>query len=79
MTQYNIVAENPESTLVSVYEAPEANRAESYQSEAALERAFIDLLKLQAYEYLPIKDEKDLIVNLMFLICANTYIIDYVF
>ena len=64
MTQYNIVAENPESTLVSVYEAPEANRAESYQSEAALERAFIDLLKLQAYEYLPIKDEKDLIVNL---------------
>ena len=64
MTQYNIVAENPESTLVSVYEAPESNRAGSYQSEAALEGAFIDLLKFQAYEYLPIREEKDLIVNL---------------
>ena len=64
MNKYNVISENSESTLVSVYAAPEAKRAEYYQSEAALEHAFIDLLKSQAYEYLPINDEKDLIVNL---------------
>ena len=64
MSNFNIIAENPESTVVSAYVAPEAKRAESYQSEAALETAFIDLLKLQAYEYLPIHTESDLITNL---------------
>lgn len=64
MSNFNIIAENPESTVVSAYVAPEAKRAESYQSEAALETAFIDLLKMQAYEYLPIHTEADLIANL---------------
>ena len=64
MTKYNIIAENPESTVVSAYTAPEAKRAESYQSEAALENAFIELLQKQAYEYLPIHSEEELITNL---------------
>ena len=62
--RYSIITENPESTVVSAYTPPEAKRAEFYQSEAELERAFIELLKLQAYEYLPIKTEEDLIANL---------------
>ena len=36
----------------------------SYQSEADLERAFIAQLKTQAYEYLPITSEADLVLNL---------------
>lgn len=40
MSNFNIIAENPESTVVSAYVAPEAKRAESYQSEAALETGF---------------------------------------
>ena len=35
-----------------------------YQSEAALEQAFIGLLQSQAYEYLPITDEAALVANL---------------
>jgi len=36
---YNIVAENPQSTVVAEYEA-EYRVAKAYQSEAELERAF---------------------------------------
>ena len=55
--------ENPQSTVVAEY-SPERRRAEQYQSEAELESAFIEQLELQAYEYLPIKNETDLIANL---------------
>lgn len=61
--QYNIVAENPESTVVSEYQ-PSLRREAVYQSENELEKAFIDLLKTQAYEYLPITSEQELIANL---------------
>lgn len=61
---YNIIAENPESTVVTEYTPPESRRADSYQSEADLEKAFIELLGEQAYEYLPIHTEDDLIDNL---------------
>jgi type I restriction enzyme R subunit len=41
------------------------NRTETnYQSEAELERVFIAQLQTQAYEYLPIKSEAELICNL---------------
>ena len=63
MTQYNIVVENPESTVVSEYQ-PLFRREANYQSEAELERAFIEQLKTQAYEYLPITTEQELIANL---------------
>lgn len=62
---YNLVASNPESTVVADYRAfADQVRDGSYQSEAALEQAFIDQLTTQAYEYLPITAESDLIGNL---------------
>ena len=61
--KYSLVVENPQSTVVAEY-SPERRRAEQYQSEAELESAFIEQLESQAYEYLPITDETDLIANL---------------
>lgn len=43
---------------------PVRARADSYQSEAALEQEFIRLLGEQGYQYLPIHNEADLIQNL---------------
>lgn len=63
MQKYNLVAENPESTVVSDYRA-EYRTEKEYQSEADLERAFIKLLTEQAYDYLPIHTETELIANL---------------
>ena len=63
MTNYNLVVENPESTVVGCYE-PLPRTGAGYQSEADLENAFIALLKEQAYEYLPIHSEEELIRNL---------------
>ena len=63
MACYNIVTLSSESTVVAEY-IPEKRNAESYQSEADLEREFIALLKVQGYEYLPIHTEADLIINL---------------
>ena len=63
MIKYNLVAENPESTVVSDYQA-EYRTEKEYQSEAELERAFIDLLTGQAYDYLPIHTEAELVANL---------------
>ena len=61
--KYNLVAENPQSTVVGQY-TPDAKRASHYQSEADLEKAFIEQLTSQAYEYLPITSETDLVSNL---------------
>jgi len=61
--KYNLVAENPESTVVAEY-MPAYRTEKSYQSEAELEKAFIEQLQAQAYEYLPIKTEEDLKTNL---------------
>jgi type I restriction enzyme, R subunit len=64
-----MVAENSQSTVVAKY-PPEhidevrEKRAESYQSEDQLEKAFIKQLQSQAYEYLPITDEDSLKSNL---------------
>lgn len=63
MAQYNIIAESQEYTVVSEYDHV-ATPAETYQSEADLEREFIRLLGEQGYEYLPIHTEADLISNL---------------
>ncbi len=62
---YNLVAHNQESTVVAEYlTAADRVRDASYQSEAELERAFIEQLTTQAYEYLPITSEADLVLNL---------------
>ncbi|MDL2255660.1 type I restriction endonuclease subunit R [Parabacteroides sp. OttesenSCG-928-K15] len=63
ITQYSVVAENPESTVVSEYQS-DYKREKHYQSEADLEKAFVEQLQTQAYEYLPITSEEELIVNL---------------
>ena len=61
--KYNLVAENPQSTVVSEY-TPDKKRASHYQSEAELERAFVKQLGEQSYEYLTIPAEADLVLNL---------------
>ena len=63
MSRYNIVISTSESTVVTEYE-PQGNRAGAYQSEAALEKAFIELLESQGYEYLTIHNGDSLIANL---------------
>src|SRR3989338_7011629 len=63
VNKYNLVAENPQSTVVAEY-TPAYSTAKSYQSEAELEHAFIEQLESQAYEYLPITAETDLVLNL---------------
>ena len=63
MSQYNIIAESQEYTVVAEYDHM-ATPAEAYQSEADLEKEFIRLLGEQGYEYLPIHTETDLVSNL---------------
>ncbi|ABR53996.1 type I site-specific deoxyribonuclease, HsdR family [Methanococcus vannielii SB] len=61
---YNLVVQNTESTVVAEYSPHNGKRPETYQSEADLENAFIKQLKSQAYEYVNINCEDDLIKNL---------------
>ena len=61
--KYQLISENSDSTVVSDYVSL-YQRATNYQSEAELERELIKQLQTQAYEYLPIKNEDDLIQNL---------------
>lgn len=61
--KYNPVAVSTESTVVAEYE-PDPREGEGYQSEADLERELIRLLRSQAYEYLPVTSETQLVDNL---------------
>jgi type I restriction enzyme R subunit len=61
--QYDPIAVSSESTVVAEF-IPDAATATAYQSEAGLEREFIKLLQGQAYEYLPITSEAELVANL---------------
>jgi type I restriction enzyme, R subunit len=66
MTQnntYNLVSQSNQSTVVAQYPF-DTVRETSYQSEAELEKAFIKQLEAQAYEYLKITKEADLVDNL---------------
>ncbi|MHB1731836.1 MAG: type I restriction endonuclease subunit R [Ferrimicrobium acidiphilum] len=60
---YNPVVEGDESTVVSEFIGGEDTES-AYQSEADLEREFIENLQSQSYEYLPITSEAQLIANL---------------
>ncbi|EAR26112.1 type I restriction-modification system endonuclease [marine actinobacterium PHSC20C1] len=62
-TQFEPIAVSSESTVVAEF-VPDAATASSYQSEDQLEREFIRLLQSQAYEYLPITSEEQLVANL---------------
>ena len=61
--KYNLVAESSQSTVVAEY-IPDVKRVSNYQSETELERAFIEQLGTQAYEYVTITREEDLVINL---------------
>ena len=63
MSYFNIVAETNENTVVTEYEPVKAH-PDSYQSEAELEKTFIQMLSEQGYTYLPIHTEADLMYNL---------------
>lgn len=63
MTELNIIAENPNSTVVAEY-VPVYKGAQKYQSEAELEVEFIRILQSNGYEYLHINSNEDLLKNL---------------
>ena len=60
---YNIILSTNESTVVAEY-TPIDKRSDSYQSEEALEQAFIKMLGEQGYEYLQIHNADALVSNL---------------
>ncbi|MEU2940437.1 type I restriction endonuclease subunit R [Nocardiopsis alba] len=60
---YDPIAVSSESTVVAEY-AHDPLQADEYQSESALEKEMIRLLKGQAYDYLPITSEAELVANL---------------
>ena len=62
-SRFEPIALSSESTVVAEFEADPA-AATRYQSEAELEAELIWLLREQAYEYLPITSEADLVANL---------------
>lgn len=61
--RYEPIAVTSESTVVAEF-IPDEATATAHQSEADLEREFISLLESQAYEYLPITSETQLVANL---------------
>src|SRR5690625_4127679 len=61
--RFDPVAVSSESTVVAEYVA-DPNGAQGFQSESALEAEFIRLLESQAYEFLPITSEAELVANL---------------
>nr|MBL8409977.1 type I restriction endonuclease subunit R [Dechloromonas sp.] len=63
--RYEPIALSNESTVVAEFlpDTPGVREA-TYQSEAELEKSFIEQLQVQAYEYLPITSEAELVANL---------------
>lgn len=62
--RYEPIALSNESTVVAEFIRPNEVREERYQSETELERDFIERLQIQAYEYLRITSEAELVANL---------------
>lgn len=61
---YEPIALSSESTVVAEFVPELTARDSAYQGEAELEREFIRQLQRQAYEYLPITSEAELVANL---------------
>ncbi|MCH7229711.1 type I restriction endonuclease subunit R [Glycomyces sp. L485] len=61
--RFDPIAVSAESTVIAEY-VPDPKQETSYQSEAALEWEMIGLLESQAYDYLPITSEAQLVANL---------------
>ncbi|GAA8785978.1 hypothetical protein oki772_10100 [Helicobacter pylori] len=60
---YEIIAESNESTVIAEYHSDNEKKS-AYESEAELERAFIELLQKQGYEFKNIHKEQELKDNL---------------
>ncbi|APH00657.1 DEAD/DEAH box helicase [Janibacter indicus] len=60
---FDPIAVSSESTVVAEY-VHDPSQADAYQSESALENEVIRLLEGQAYDYLPITSEAELVANL---------------
>ena len=65
MTGIDLIAATSDNTVVSEY-TPLKRRSDAYQSEADLEKEFIQMLCEQGYEYLPVPKEAELESNLRF-------------
>ena len=63
-SRYEPIALSDEGTVVAQFTPSLAERDKGYQSEAELEQVFIRQLQAQAYEYLRIASEAELIANL---------------
>jgi type I restriction enzyme R subunit len=61
---YTLITENDNSATVVENYIPIEKRIKTFQTEEALENEFIKQLQNQAYEYVQIKNEHDLIANL---------------
>lgn len=61
--RYEPIALSAESTVVAEF-VPEPANQTGHQSEAALEQRLLVMLQEQAYEYLPLHSEADLVANL---------------
>ncbi|MGO1739614.1 MAG: type I restriction endonuclease subunit R [Actinomycetaceae bacterium] len=61
--KFDPITISSESTVVAEY-VQDSSQAEAYQTEAALEREMIRLLETQAYDYLAITSEAQLVANL---------------
>lgn len=63
MSYFNILLSDDEATVVTKFESKRTVETE-YQDEAKLEKAFIEQLKTQGYDYLTVKSSDDLLNNL---------------
>ncbi|MGE4384688.1 MAG: type I restriction endonuclease subunit R [Endomicrobiaceae bacterium] len=63
MSEYKIIAQTDNSTVVSEYEASYQS-VKKYQSEADLEKELINILQNNGYEFADIKNAGDLLSNL---------------
>ncbi|WP_296139735.1 type I restriction endonuclease subunit R [uncultured Tessaracoccus sp.] len=61
--KFDPIAVSSESTVIAEY-IPDEEQETAYQSEAQLEQELIDVLRSQAYEYLPVHTETQLVANL---------------
>lgn len=61
--QFAHISQNTKSTLVTEF-IPSTKNSNKYQSEQDLENEFIQILQNNGYEYLSIKNNEDLILNL---------------
>ena len=64
MNTYNVIASTEEATVVAEYTPGYRLEGQKYQSEAALEKEFIEQLVSQGYEYFRFSDEDTFIENL---------------